>query len=1037
LLAQVFFRDDISQPSPSGKENQKENTGKSQEWCGAFNDVFLEMRWLNESFHPNISLGARVLACVTGGLIFYRGIRLYKRTAPDTCLPVNWMVAIPEVAVLVAIATFATACAYRPSGALYWFLVWFFFAYILTMSLPPFQFSCTDLAEHCGKSKDPYIENAVRHADCTLEGYTAQQTLMTWILLLPWIVPRLKLFILVWVWLVSVYFSWALFYRYFMIVARETFTWNEIILHIVLLMLTLCVSMFEKSNLEGAQRNMYIAQLNLKNASHKMFQILQHMVPNHVIAPMIQNPGGVIAEPVNCVSILFVMIAEFEKFASRMSPTELLKFLNDNFTKFDDICAAHRVTKIETVGEEYVCCVGVMPDDIAEGANGHGHILDRLFRAADEILRVQTEEVRFKMGVHTGPVVAGVIGNKLPRYRLFGDTINTSARMMQKGVVGQLQFGDETHKHVPQQIQFQLRGEIEMKGKGLIKAYTHVVEEGAETPAPSIGTLRPKRNSICGDLLKATTDGQEDQNVYVYTPQQEVATEKANVNSDAIHSDGAEGYMGEIPEDPEFEKVLGQMPKRSAEVFSPEMELEWFQWHHTNKVCEGFARSVDIQITVTVFLTVAEVIYMVYTGEDKLDNMNIPGKIRFWLIIVCRAIAVVTMAIWRWASVGLQFFVEQPDFILIARLGSWAFIVGCVFMSYLLLTRDEVAVVITGKGRVEKAPFCQNLSLVFVLAYIVVTRQHGMLFRCSLAFNCVALAVMGFLIYEHLENLVFSIPSKVLFLFNALLSTGIAFMDEKTSRSQFSARRAVEDTQDRIENILKTLMPPLVVKELRALPPGAEQPTHEYDLATICQSDLCGFTRLSASRTPREVVGFMSELFGMFDNLTDQFGVYKVETVGDAYIAGTAEEPLTAKRSPTNVVLFGLAMVSAVQVWAERLGEKVNCRVGVHHGKCIGGIVGSGMQRYHLFGNLLSGMEILESTAPEGRVQVSPACKSAVDEEVALKKPLDKEAKEGDAPPESLGFDLREDDELRTSKGEVHEYSEVGGRTFIVRVAPK
>merc|ERR1711862_714241 len=87
---------------------------------------------------------------------------------------------------------------------------------------------------------------------------------------------------------------------------------------------------------------------------------------------------------------------------------------------------------------------------------------------------------------------------------------------------------------------------------------------------------------------------------------------------------------------------------------------------------------------------------------------------------------------------------------------------------------------------------------------------------------------------------------------------------------------------------------------------------------------------------------------------------------GDAYIAGQADEPLTLTNKPISVVLFGLDMVRSTHEWSRSIGESVSCRVGVHTGECIGGIVGTEMQRYHLFGALMSGVEVLESTAPEG-----------------------------------------------------------------------
>ncbi|CAE7565369.1 odr-1 [Symbiodinium sp. CCMP2456] len=117
--------------------------------------------------------------------------------------------------------------------------------------------------------------------------------------------------------------------------------------------------------------------------------------------------GSVIAEKVDRASILFVMFVDFDQTARKKEPEALLAYLNHYFTKFDDICSAHEVTKIETVGEE---CA------IADKALGHAVILGRLIKAAKEILMVQRdthgsdEEVKLKMGIHTGPVAHGLAG---------------------------------------------------------------------------------------------------------------------------------------------------------------------------------------------------------------------------------------------------------------------------------------------------------------------------------------------------------------------------------------------------------------------------------------------------------------------------------------------------------------------------------------------------------------------------------------------------------------------------------------------------
>ncbi|CAE7212560.1 Gucy1b2 [Symbiodinium microadriaticum] len=209
------------------------------------------------------------------------------------------------------------------------------------------------------------------------------------------------------------------------------------------------------------------------------------------------NHDPVLSVEVDRASILFVMFVDFDQTARKCCRlrfwVEALAVCSDfrnmvcdrnhYFTKFDDICSAHEVTKIETVGEEYVSAVGVIPRDIeADKALGHAVILGRLIKAAKEILMVQRdtqgsdEEVKLKMGIHTGPVVAGVIGQKLPRFRLFGDTINTAARLMQKGLPGELQFGEATKSCLPKGVAYRWRDNIEMKGKGKVSVESLWVE---------------------------------------------------------------------------------------------------------------------------------------------------------------------------------------------------------------------------------------------------------------------------------------------------------------------------------------------------------------------------------------------------------------------------------------------------------------------------------------------------------------------------------------------------------------------------------
>jgi class 3 adenylate cyclase len=312
-----------------------------------------------------------------------------------------------------------------------------------------------------------------------------------------------------------------------------------------------------------------------------------------------------------------------------------------------------------------------------------------------------------------------------------------------------------------------------------------------------------------------------------------------------------------------------------------------------------------------------------------------------------------------------------------------------------------------------------------------------MLFYYSLGYLPVTLVIIGLSNIRSESGVYFPLIGQVLFFVITISNSVLAHAEEQSSRARFKAVRAMENTKNNVQNILKNMMPAEVLEAIRNSPAG-ELPSHQYEAATIAQSDLCGFTALASTLKPQQVVEFISDLFGLFDELTIEFGIYKIETIGDAYIAGQAEKPLTDFNSASSVIQFGIKMVETVTKWSRDRHVHVRCRVGVHHGRCLGGIVGENMQRYHIFGALMQGLEILESTAPEGGVQISQACRDAVENEWSESSPGAgsgfQEEREAPYDPASsrYSFKKREGPQLVTSKGEAHSYDEVGGVTSVV-----
>ncbi|CAK0887480.1 unnamed protein product [Prorocentrum cordatum] len=393
-----------------------------------------------------------------------------------------------------------------------------------------------------------------------------------------------------------------------------------------------------------------------------MFNVLKYMVPSFVIVPMLKNPSSSVEVTAQVhASVMFISIVGFDEKARCLSAEELLRFLNRSFTEFDNVCQAHQVTKIETWKEEFVCAVGVVPSDVAENnRSGHSEILARLVLAALDMLNIETtpgtnttgaSTIAFKVGIHTGPVVAGVVGGKLPRFRLFGDTVNMAARMMQKGVAGQVQFGEETLRELPHWAAKHVarRGDVAMKGKdGPVAVYTikgtsedlHLDRPAAERTVSLFGPISGRsptddarslaKTGILGALL-----GKTGPRLSIRTPRRLPREYVAATEFEKMLRE-----MGVRPDETEFAKgglrrfrCLGRCCRPWADF--PEKAEDDFQvWFHEHKTCRNVVKRLAYHATILASMSVFEFVYLLYLFE-ALDMMQV--------YILCRIICCVIL----------------------------------------------------------------------------------------------------------------------------------------------------------------------------------------------------------------------------------------------------------------------------------------------------------------------------------------------------------------------------------------------------------
>mmetsp|Transcript_35823 Transcript_35823/g.82225 ORF Transcript_35823/g.82225 Transcript_35823/m.82225 type:complete len:1299 (-) Transcript_35823:60-3956(-) len=1064
--------------------------------------------YYEDNWRQVIRAGARTLFFTTLMMMTYRLVRLIWS---PSCIEPYYALRFSELAVLVVVLGGCLHCVLEPRKLLYMCLVLFFFFYIPAITLPPFMWSCCELEKGCSSAvakeaasvrhgsgektlekiftEERYIADSVMEVDCSLQGQTAQQMFMTWLLLLPWIIPTFNLLMLTWGWVWGIYLGWTMLWQLVNanVVCEKSFALHQVILRLILLSATLVIALRKKTDLEKAQVMKYMAQLRSNQNFKNNNTILRMMMPKDIAERMIMEPGKPVADPIDCVSILFVVIDGFDEYASKHPPQEVLKYLNRHFKYFDKICSDCKVTKIESVKEEYVCCVGVLKDDIDQNdKSGHASILAKLFKAANEmLLYAADEEFNVKMGLHTGKIVAGVVGAdkdggklpKLPRYRLFGDTINTTARMMQRGKVGKLQFGTATYEQLPDCVLAKDNGLVQMKGKGEVQTYIFTglnvdadtygeQPECPSSPGGSPAQRGSRRRSTRTDQKGRRTEGQISQRLMQLSGDVLSNADEQQVRQ-SISEFGRLEELEKLVKKHESDtsakgvirKVFGKLFPHifnSQEKLAPEMEAAWYRKHHEQHFIRKVTAKLDKTVALLAVWSVVHAGVMIGLKIFLKQISFLTGFVDVTMFILCRGMQIGILIGLRQAAKGKEDFRNDPFRFQTTTLVCYVVVAFLSYMSFQALTYHPE--VLSGKkefGEMQ-APIDQFFTLVFMLEYCILTARHPFLFVPSLAFLFLAILLMtsADVVTQTVGikgGLYFPMMGEFLFVVITFLNCINAYEAEQCSRADYRADSNIEESKGAIDDILGRLMPKDALEELRlktaeqaklasdVVPaPLQDSIGHKLQRATIAQSDLCGFTKLANKRTAEQVVSLISELFATFDALTDKYGIYKIETVGDAYIAGKAEQILSQDDSAYSVVLFGLDMIDACQVWAINKKVKVNCRVGVHHGECIGGVVGQEMQRYHIFGELMSGLEILESTSEEGKVQISKACKDAIDTELATKTPEKLAEVPGVAEWQkedwTLNFKERDVEKLVTSKGESFQLSEVGGKTFLVSV---
>ena len=233
----------------------------------------------------------------------------------------------------------------------------------------------------------------------------------------------------------------------------------------------LIIGVFEYSfiNLYGTE----ITDALALGEAHRDNELLLLNILPSTIADRLKSGEGLIADRFDEITVLFADVVDFTSMASRMGAEDVVRLLNDIFTMFDELADEFNLEKIKTIGDAYM---------VVGGLSGHAEThAERVAEMGVNMLRVLKEhsertgvEVNVRVGMHSGPVVAGVVGIKKFIYDVWGETVNTASRMESHGVPGRIQVVDSTRARLEDDYEFEERGIVDVKGIGKIQ--THLLK---------------------------------------------------------------------------------------------------------------------------------------------------------------------------------------------------------------------------------------------------------------------------------------------------------------------------------------------------------------------------------------------------------------------------------------------------------------------------------------------------------------------------------------------------------------------------------
>ncbi|KAG6955688.1 hypothetical protein JG688_00011824 [Phytophthora aleatoria] len=642
-------------------------------------------------------------------------------------------------------------------------------------------------------------------------------------------------------------------------------------------------------SLQITMRRDFLQSRSLLIEQKRSTQILKNMLPEHVVQRM-QKGDTLISEDEQDVTVLFCDITDFASFVNRFSPTEVVSLLDRVYSLFDQICQKHGVRKMETVGKTYMACAGLQGKDQGREAalRAVSMALDML-ACLDKCRASNGNGIKLRIGVHSGRVVSGLVGMKKQQFSLFGDTVNTSSRMQSTGVTGRCQISQVTYKKLVGHFTFEER-QIDVKGKGTMTTYL-VGEPLTEVAQMScLGQLEfsSKRDSVMMSTSVINVRRAFEQDFLAATRNKILHSARQRWKKyDPIRMllgtpPDLASWGGTDTSESVEQHMLTEIRLLNMCFKDDDMENKYLESTLSNRV-DGARTTLLALAAYASFTCMRDLLVEVFSVISAYaPQMDISATMYAILLFIRSPFVIVAILVARRVREEFVFYSETK--LRIVLLGFY--LVGL----FVFTLTQALLWGLNFEADLDTSPRYVNLCLDTVLAMFVVSNGRSILYRHVVVFNVIALIMVSITTLVSLQryhqdaakfNSKFKTSYPIVLTYFSVVANIIASQSvEFFTRRQIWLKTRTQLETMNADRLLYQMLPAAVVMRLKE----GEMVCDQHQQVGILFSDIKGFTSIASQAATAQVVNILASLFCAFDKLTEKHGVFKMQTIGDAYV---------------------------------------------------------------------------------------------------------------------------------------------------------